>query len=81
MKETKQDQSIPKKGKTNSGKKRSTKGKTNPMGTAFDLSGSLITEPMVIVKKLRMPKQSQGAKQTPQPEKIVEKKAKKTSWT
>ncbi len=64
MKEEKQGKSIPKATKSPSGKKRPTKGKTNPMGTAFDLSGDIITEP-VPVKKLKMPKQGQGSKQTP----------------
>lgn len=57
MKEKQQDQSIPKKGKPNSGKKRSTKGKINPMGTAFDLSGSVIPE-MIPAKKIKKPKDS-----------------------
>ena len=57
MKETKQDKSIPKTGKSASGKKRSTKGKTNPMGTAFDLSGTLVTQP-IMEKKPRKSKQT-----------------------
>ena len=64
MKEEKQGKSIPKTGKTSSGKKRPTKGKTNPMGTAFDLSGDIIIEP-VPVKKARKSNQGQGSKQTP----------------
>ena len=74
MKEQKQGRSIPKTKKAPSGKKRPTKGKTNPMGTAFDLSGDIITEPAP-VKKLKMPKQGQGSMQTP---KTQESKAKKT---
>ena len=64
MKEEKQGKSILKTGKTSSGKKRPTKGKTNPMGTAFDLSGDIIIEP-VPVKKARKSNQGQGSKQTP----------------
>ena len=64
MKEEKQGKSIPKTGKTSSGKKRPTKGKTNPMGTAFDLSGDIIIEP-VPVQKARKSNQGQGSKQTP----------------
>ena len=59
MKETKQDKSIPKGGKSTTGKKRSTNAKNNPMGTAFDLSGAIITEP-ILVKKPRKSKQTQG---------------------
>ena len=84
MKETKQDKSIPKASKATAGKKRSTKGKTNPMGTAFDLSGSIVTmEPPA--KKIRKPKQgqieSQSKKSTPKTpakaEKVQEKPVKK----
>ena len=74
MKETKKDKSIPNGGKSAGGKKRSTNVKTNPMGTAFNLSGSIVTE-TIAVKKPRKAKQTQGAKQSPQ----TEKKSKNTS--
>ena len=77
MKETKQEKSVLKGGKAPAGKKRSTKGKTNPMGTAFDLSGSIVIEPTP-VKKPRKSKQMQGSKQTqntPKGKKKAEKAA------
>ena len=81
MKEEKQGKSIPKSTKSTSGKKRPTKVKTNPMGTAFDLSGDIIIEP-VPVKKPRKPKQNQSSKQTPKKDsktgKTPAKKAKTT---
>ena len=76
MKETKQDKSAPKSGKSTGGKRRSTKGKTNPMGTAFDLSGSMITITPP-AKKIRKPKQAQGAKQTQEMENTPKKPSKK----
>ena len=77
MKETKKDKSIPNGGKSAGGKKRSTNVKTNPMGTAFDLSGSIVTE-TIAVKKPRKAKQTQGAKQSPQTDQKSKKNPPKT---
>ncbi len=74
MKEPKKDKSNPKGGKPTGGKKRSTNVKTNPMGTAFDLSGAIVTD-SIAVNKPRKAKQTQGVKQPSQ----TEKKSKNTS--
>ena len=76
MKETKQGKSIPRGEKSTKGKKGPTKGKTNPMGTAFDLSGSMITMTPP-AKKIRKPKQAQDVKQTQETENTSKKSSKK----
>ena len=76
MKEQKQDKSIPKSGKATSGKKRSTKAKSNPMGTAFDLSDMPLSQPAP-AKKIRSPKQSRAMQQVQKVEEV--KGLKKTS--
>ena len=76
MKETKQGKSIPRGEKSTKGKKGPTKGKTNPMGTAFDLSGSMITMTPP-AKKIRKPKQAQDVKQTQETENTPKKTSKK----
>ena len=76
MKETKQGKSIPRSEKSTKGKKGPTKGKTNPMGTAFDLSGSMITMTPP-AKKIRKPKQAQDVKQTQEMENTSKKSSKK----
>lgn len=76
MKETKQGKSIPRGEKSTKGKKGPTKGKTNPMGTAFDLSGSTITMTPP-AKKIRKPRQAQDVKQTQEMENTSKKSSKK----
>ena len=58
MKEKKQDKSIRETEKNPTNKKRFTKGKTNPIGTAFDLTISALDDSMYDVKPRASKKQA-----------------------
>lgn len=74
MKEKKQDKSVRGEDKLPAGKKRFTKVKNNPMGTAFDISGAILEDTMYEVKPRT--KKNRIADNKPSTEKI---KAKSTT--